>query len=79
VVAKPPESPEEAVLEEPWIADERAMMRNPSADLSGADSHSGEAFNGPLEDAPRRGVTDVIVDVIAFPFRGIGWLFQALF
>jgi hypothetical protein len=54
------------------------MMKDSAADLSGADPHSGQEFNGPLEEAPQRGAVDVLVDVLAFPFRGIGWLFQSL-
>lgn len=79
VVANPPENLSEANLDEPWITDERAMMRDPSADLSGVDPHSDEEFNGPFDNPPQRGVMDMFADVLAFPFRGIGWLFQTLF
>ena len=78
VVANPPENLSEVSLNEPWLTDERAMMKDSAADLSGADPHSGQEFNGPLEEAPQRGAVDVLVDVLAFPFRGIGWLFQSL-
>ena len=78
VVANPPNDLSEATIDEPWLQDERAMMRNPYADLSGADPHSEEDFNGPLEETQQRSFVDVCVDVLAFPFRGVGWLIQAL-
>jgi hypothetical protein len=78
VVAEPPEDMSRAPLEDPWFMDERAMMRNPTVRVT-SDSHDGEGFQGPLEGAPSRSFADDFVDVIAFPFRGIGWLLRALF
>lgn len=78
VVAEPPGDMSRAPLEDPWLADERAMMRNPSERVM-SDSHDGEVFQGPLEGAPPRTFADHFADIIAFPFRGIGWLIRALF
>ena len=79
VVSKPPEDMGEARLDEPWLMDERAMMRNQGAHVSGLDSHNDEDFQGPLEDAPQSTLLEDVADIIAFPFRGIGWLLQVVF
>jgi hypothetical protein len=47
------------------------------ADVSNQDQ---QAFNSNLEHAPEEeGMLDVVVDVIALPFRGVGWILQQVF
>lgn len=61
----------------------RAMMR-PYSDRVSSDPHSGQPFQGPeiLEaDAAEgsKGVIGAIADIVAFPFRAVGWLLQSIF
>lgn len=79
IVADPPEhvrAPSEPI---PWEEQyERAMMK-PGAFSQPRDPHHDQKFNGQLEITEERGVLGVVTDVIAFPFRAVGWLFQAMF
>jgi hypothetical protein len=43
------------------------------------DSHQDQRFNGQMADGEERGTLGVVADVLAFPFRAIGWLFQSIF
>lgn len=78
LVTEPPEDMSRARLADPWLIDERAMMRNPST-IDSSDIHRNEGFQGALEGAPPRTAMDTFVDIIAFPFRGIGWLLRTIF
>jgi hypothetical protein len=58
----------------------RAMMRPQAEDLPSArDIHRDQKFTGPLEDGSEEGFFDVVADVLAAPFRAVGWLLQAVF
>jgi hypothetical protein len=59
------------------------MMR-PYSDRVSSDPHSGQPFQGPgfLEADAAEGSTGVIgtiADIVAFPFRAVGWLLQSIF
>jgi hypothetical protein len=83
IVADPPQhvhSPPEIV---PW--EEQYARARPKPEAFD-ESHSGkdsQPFNGELEQTPTDknsdGPLQVIVDAIAFPFRGVGWLLQEIF
>lgn len=54
------------------------MKREPTVHVS-SDPHAGESFNGNLQEPDERGPWGALVDVIAFPFRALGWLVQSVF
>lgn len=61
----------------------RAMMR-PYSDRASSDPHSGQSFQGAeiLEaDSAEgsKGVIGTMADIVAFPFRAVGWLLQSIF
>lgn len=61
----------------------RAMMK-PYRDTVSEDPHFGQPFGGreALETEhpdESRGMIGVMADIIAFPFRAVGWLIQSIF
>jgi len=80
IVAEPPQQPRLPSEELPWEEEYgRAMMkREPTVHVS-SDPHAGESFNGNLQEPDERGPWGALVDVIAFPFRALGWLVQSVF
>ena len=85
IVADPPKSlddaPQELLLEEEYG---RAMMRPQAEGLpASADIHRDQKFTGPMDtsanDGSDEGFFDVVADVLAAPFRAVGWLLQAVF
>jgi hypothetical protein len=57
------------------------MIRPEAAQGSAvSDLHQDQKFSGPLEETEQdSGALGVVADVVAFPFRAIGWLFQSIF
>jgi hypothetical protein len=55
------------------------MIKPEAFPNSATDPHSEQRFNGQLDYAEERGAFSVVADVLAFPFRAIGWLFQSMF
>ncbi len=55
------------------------MRPDMDKDSAASDVHHDQKFNGPQEQEKESGALGVVADVIAFPFRAIGWLFQSVF
>jgi hypothetical protein len=80
IVADPPEHERLSAEPVPWEEEYgRAMMKSEAVPKAAPDPHAEQRFNGQLADAEDRGAFDVVADVLAFPFRAIGWLFQSIF
>jgi len=80
IVADPPEhthTPPEIV---PWEEQYARTRPKPEVFEETTSAHDQQVFNGHLEhQQEEEGVLDAVVDVIAFPFRGLGWVLQQLF
>lgn len=82
IVADPPESeqkvPEALRLEEEY---ERAMMKSQMEALPAAEDsdHDENVTRRRLGQSEEGGILEVVADVMAAPFRAVGWLFQAIF
>jgi hypothetical protein len=80
IVADPPEHIRPASEPVPWEKQYgRAMMKPEALAGSTPDPHSEQRFNGQMEHTDERGTLGTVADVLAFPFRAIGWLFHAIF
>jgi len=80
IVADPPEHTHTAPEVVPW--EEQYARTRPKPEVFEADvsNQDQQAFNSNLEHAPEEeGMLDVVVDVIALPFRGVGWILQQVF
>jgi hypothetical protein len=76
IVADPPQHVHQAPEAVPWEEEYARARPKPDVFDESADIHSGEPFNGEIEREDEKGGTlETIADIIAFPFRGIGWLF----
>jgi hypothetical protein len=80
IVADPPQHTHKLPEAVPWEEDYARMRPNPEIFEAG-ESSGGAQFNGDLEGRPedRSGTLQVLADVIAFPFRGVGWLLRQVF
>lgn len=77
IVADPPQHIHQTPEVVPW--EEEYARARPKSEVfqESSDMHGGEPFNGELENEDNSGGTaKIIADIIAFPFRGIGWLFE---
>jgi hypothetical protein len=82
LVSDPPQHERGPSEQIPWEEQySRAMIRPESAQGQAvSDVHQDQKFHGPLEQTEQdSGALGVVADVIAFPFRAIGWLFQSIF
>jgi hypothetical protein len=80
IVADPPEHVRAPSEQFPWEEQyERAMIKPGEVSQPVPDPHQDQKFNGQLETTEDRGTLGLVADAIAFPFRAIGWLFQAMF
>ena len=82
IVSDPPQHERAPSEQIPWEEQySRAMMRPEAAEgQSIPDIHKDQKFNGELQDEDKgSGAFGVVADVISFPFRAIGWLFQSVF
>jgi hypothetical protein len=82
IVSDPPQHVRQPTEQIPWEEQySRAMVRPEAVENSAtvSDIHDEQKFSGSLEGKEESGPLDVVVDVIAFPFRAIGWLFQSIF
>ena len=80
IVADPPEHKRQPSEPVPWEEQYgRAMMKSESIPEAPPDPHQEQRFNGQLTHEDERGTLSAVVDVLAFPFRAIGWLFQSMF
>ena len=86
IVADPPQHSHTPPEQVPW--EEEYARTRPKPEVFEAEALEGQVaagdkqeFNGKLEHSTRdkSGAWQVVSDVIAFPFRGIGWLVQQLF
>lgn len=86
IIADPPQSvavPPEPI---PWEQEYARMRPKPEVfddDEIGdvATASAGQEFNGTLEHESEEegGALQIVADVLAFPFRGVGWLIQQIF
>lgn len=80
IVADPPEhthAPPEVV---PWEEQYARTRPRPEVFEEKTSAPVQQAFNGSLEhQREEEGVLDALVDVLAFPFRGAGWILQQIF
>jgi hypothetical protein len=82
IVSDPPQHVRGPTEQIPWEEEySRAMIRPEEVGQPAAsDVHQDQKFAGPLEQEEQEsGPLGVVADVIAFPFRAIGWLFQSIF
>jgi hypothetical protein len=80
IVADPPEHKRPSSEPAPWEEEYgRAMIKSEAFAKTVPDSHQDQRFNGQMADGEERGTLGVVADVLAFPFRAIGWLFQSIF
>jgi hypothetical protein len=82
IVADPPQHEHAPPQEVPWEeAYSRARVSPGVFEYSGADPHQDQPFSGELElaeESRESSFMSSVADVIAFPFRGLGWLIQSL-
>jgi hypothetical protein len=82
IVADPPQHEHAPPQEVPWEeAYARARVRPEIFEYSGADPHQDQPFTGELEqddESSESSFISGVADVIAFPFRGLGWLIQSV-
>jgi hypothetical protein len=83
IIADPPQhthTPPEIV---PWEEQYERARPKPEAFEESVSERDSQPFSGDLEqtakDKEGDGPFQVVVDVIAFPFRGVGWLLQEVF
>ena len=80
IVADPPEHARLPTEQVPWEEQyERAMMKPGGLPDVPRDVHQDQRFDGTLEQQPDRGTWGVVADVVAFPFRALGWLVSSMF
>lgn len=80
IVADPPEHPRLPTEQVPWEEQyERAMMKPGVPPDVPRDVHQDQPFEGTLSQQQDRGTWGVVADVIAFPFRALGWLVASVF
>lgn len=81
LVADPPQhthTPPELV---PWEEEYARSRLRPEVFEEALSAKDEEQTNGELEQPSKEstGTLQVLVDVLAFPFRGVGWLLQQVF
>jgi len=80
IVADPPEHMHTAPEIVPWEEQYARTRPKPEVFEETTNAHDQQPFNGSLEhQREEEGVLDAVVNVIAFPFRGVGWLLQQVF
>jgi hypothetical protein len=82
IVADPPQHVHKAPEVIPWEEEYSRSRPKPEVFGDSSDAHSGETFQGDLENdstSKQRGPLSVLADIIAFPFRGIGWVIGEIF
>jgi hypothetical protein len=82
IVADPPQHVHNAPEVIPWEEEYSRSRPKPEVFGDSSDAHSGENFQGDLEKeggSDQSGPLTVLADVIAFPFRGIGWVINQIF
>jgi hypothetical protein len=81
IIADPPQYTHTHPEIVPWEEEYAQMRPNPEIFEEEESSGDGVPFNGELEGRPedKSGALQVLADVIAFPFRGVGWLLRQVF
>lgn len=82
IVADPPRHSHVAPEIVPWEEEYARSRPKPEVFEDTSDPHSGEKFQGNLEKDnanDQSGPLTVLADIIAFPFRGIGWVIGEIF
>lgn len=80
IVADPPEHIRQPSEPVPWEEQYgRAMMRSEALPEAPPDPHQEQRFNGQMKHEDDPSMLDAVADVLAFPFRAVGWLFQSVF
>ena len=80
IVTEPPHQPRQPTQNDLIVqSEERAMIRPETLETFSSDPHHDEDFQGPVEDARGEDFWEVVADVVAFPFRAVGWLVSAIF
>jgi hypothetical protein len=81
IVADPPQHTHSLPEEVPWEEEYTRTRPNPEVFEEEVAKVEKQEFNGNLEQEPEKesSVLQVVTDVIAFPFRGVGWILQQLF
>ncbi len=82
IVADPPQhshTPPEIV---PWEEQYARLRPKPEVFEESLSTEDSRPFDGDLEQTESKdsaGSLQVLVDIVAFPFRGVGWLLQQVF
>ena len=80
IVSDPPAHPRLPSETVPWEEQYgRAMMKPGVIPDAPTDLHHEQKFTGDIEEHDDRGTWGVVADVLAFPFRGLGWLLSSMF
>lgn len=80
IVADPPSHERAPAEPVPWEEQyARAMIKPEAFSEAGDDPHEHQRFQGELAEPEERGALGVVADVLAFPFRAVGWLLQTMF
>ena len=81
IVADPPQHIHRAPEEIPWEEEYARTRPRPEVFEEEIAGEEKQEFNGGLEHASKEdsGFFGVVTDVIAFPFRGVGWVLQQIF
>lgn len=82
IVADPPQHVHKAPEAIPWEEEYSRSRPKPEVFGDSSDAHSGENFQGDVENdrtSEQSGPLTVLADIIAFPFRGIGWVLGEIF
>lgn len=81
IVADPPQHIHRAPEEIPWEEEYARTRPRPEVFEEEIAGEEKQEFNGGLEHASKEesGFLGVVADVIAFPFRGVGWVLQQIF
>ena len=81
IVADPPQHTHKPPEEIPWEEEYARMRPKPEVFEENAVGEETQEFNGGLEHSSdeESGIIQVVADVIAFPFRGVGWVLQQIF
>lgn len=81
IVADPPRHVHTPPEDVPWEEEYSRTRPQPEVFEEEGLTNEWQGFNGNLDQPPQDdgGVLQVVADVIAFPFRGIGWLLEQVF
>ena len=82
IVSDPPQHAHVAPESVPWEEEYARSRPKPEVFEDNSDPHSGESFQGELERdsaSEQSGPLTILTDIIAFPFRGIGWVIGQIF